>query len=366
MAEKSKKNKKKLGRPKKRGRKKNYYKSKKKSITKSSSKRTTYSRVRHILWLNHKNDFLDYRSFISSKVDENGNKIKGTSIVSLVFNECKSIECNDEDILAIYKQLKIDKKDDEDIPIIPDIFYDPESYWKLLTEDYWDGLDERIWVVSPMLLYNPDYFLGILGSDRCVDKDNNLKDSGKCDEKLGDRIVEGKRILFKPFVNYCNNLQSQKILVGTDEQPHFRFAGETDDDRSVYWSEENKRWEVRIIICNVFGDVEDYDFVPSDSEHLIDVESIELIKLKPKVEKKEDEISSSIENELELKKTQLELEKEITKQKEAEVELKKAEVEIEKEITSRKKVENQMKIIDLFSDGKISVEQMESLLNKLK
>ena len=90
--------KRKVGRPKKRGRKKNYYTPKKKSkkvATKGFSRNLTYNRVRSVLWTNVKEDFPSYRDFISNLTDEEGNKIKGSSIVSQVFAQCKSLDCVD-------------------------------------------------------------------------------------------------------------------------------------------------------------------------------------------------------------------------------------------------------------------------------
>jgi hypothetical protein len=84
--------KRKVGRPKKRGRKKKYYTPKKKSkkvAKKGFSRNVTYNRVRAILWSNFKDDFASYRALISNQTDEEGNKIKGSSIVSQVFSQCK-------------------------------------------------------------------------------------------------------------------------------------------------------------------------------------------------------------------------------------------------------------------------------------
>jgi hypothetical protein len=363
--------KKKVGRPKKRGRKKKYYtpksKAKKNAIKKGFSSNVTYNRVRSVLWENHKDDFPSYRSFISSKVDENGKRIKGSSIVSVVFNECKSLECNDDDILAIYRQLKQSKKDDNP-PIIPDDFYNPQGYWRLITDDYWDGLDERLWVVSPQLLVDPDFFLGILGEDRYVDENNNpipyneyIKPNSK------GRIVNGKKIRFQEFVNYCNRLQIQKLLEGSENVPHFKFAGLTDDDRNTYWSDVNNRWEVRIVICDSIGDtvdelgdVLDYGFIPSETDQDIDVDLIETIKQrKPETPKTTEtpktELPSETDKKLELKKIEAEIEK-------SKAEQEKAKAEQEKAKADALRSEKQLKLIDKFVSGDLSKEDLERLL----
>ena len=208
----------KVGRPKKRGRKKKYYKPKIKGKSKSAKVKkayahnVTYNRVRQVIWENYKEDFPSYRVFIANKVDADGNKIKGSSIVSVVFRECKSLDCNDEDILAIYRQFRTQTKD-EDVPLVPDSYFDPHGYWELITVNFWDGMDERLWVVSPMLLIDPDYFLGILGEDRYVNKDgepinydeyikNEKQDFFYTEKGLADgfEIMNGKKV--KEIVGY--------------------------------------------------------------------------------------------------------------------------------------------------------------------
>jgi hypothetical protein len=132
------KKKRKVGRPKKRGRKRKYTKSKKKN-TKLQSRgfgsNVSYNRVRSLLWENYKNDFVSYRDFISNSKDENGNKIKGTSIVSQVYNECKDVQCSDDDINQIYLGIKGQDKD-SDVPAIPESYFEPRPYWELITENY--------------------------------------------------------------------------------------------------------------------------------------------------------------------------------------------------------------------------------------
>ena len=347
---------KKVGRPKKRGRKKSYYKKvkskKTKAVTKKgSSKNLTYNRVRHVLWLNHKDDFPSYRAFISNKTDDDGNKIQGSSIVSIVFRECKSLECNDEDILSIYHQHK-DQNPNDLPPVLPDDYFNAQGYWRILTDNYWDGMDERLWIVSSTMLTDPDYFLGILGEDRYVNKDGEsiTYDQYKKDEQ-GSRLIDGKKVRFQEFVNYCNRLQMEKFLVGSDEVPHFRFAGKTDDefDRLTFWNGIEKRWEVRIVICSPTSEIEDYGFIPTESEQQIDTTLIRKIKEKP-IEKPIEK--STIEDK------EIELEK-------AKAETKKAEAEIEKAITERKKDELRMKIIELFANDKITEAKMDKMLKDI-
>lgn len=348
---------KKVGRPKKRGRKKSYYKKvkskKTKAVTtkKGFSKNLTYNRVRHVIWLNHKDDFPSYRAFISNQTDSEGKKIQGSSIVSVVFRECKSLECNDEDILSIYNQLKEQSPDDLP-PVLPDDYFNPQGYWRILTDNYWDGMDDRLWISSPTMLTDPDFFLGILGEDRYVnDKDESITyEQYKKNEQSG-RIISGKKIRFQEFVNYCNRLQTEKILVGSTEVPHFRFAGKSDDenDRMTYWNGITKRWEVRIVICSPLGLIEDYGFIPTESDQEINLGLIDKIKDKP-IEVAPTTITTS-DKEVELEK--------------AKAETKKAEAEIEKAISQRKKDELRMKIIELFASDKITEAKMDKMLKDI-
>lgn len=351
--------KRKVGRPKKRGRKKNYYKSKKKKTTVSSkpSSKTTYSRVRHVLWQNHRDDFPSYRAFISNKVDDKGNKIAGTSIVSKVFNECKSLECNDEDILAIYRQFKGQSPKDLP-PLVPYDYYEPRGYWEIITQDFWNGMEERLWVVSPDLLTDPDYFLGILGNDVYVNEDGD-RISYEQFQKESGRIVQGKKWRFQEWVNWCNSLQLQHLVQGSDEVPHFRFAGQTDEDNSTYWNGLENRWEIRIISCDKTGENETFGFTPEEPD-LIDPTLIEgIISKVPEAPIETSTPSPELDKTLALKKAEAEIETAKATQEKEKTEQKKLELE-------EAKVKRQIAIIDLFAQGKISEKKMDEMLKMLK
>lgn len=313
-----KKKKGKVGRPKKRGRKKKYYKKKKKSTVAQGRKgfgsNVSYNRVRSLLWKEHKDEFASYRDFISNKVGDDGKKIKGSSIVSKVYDECKSLDCSDEDILIIYRQ-STEQSPDDDKPLLPSDYYEPRPYWHLLTEDLWDGMDERLWVEAPMLIVDPSSFLGVLGEDRCVGKNNQILPLSECEiRKDGERVnkdakrVSGKKNRFQPFVDYCNDLQAEATSEGLNMEsgqvPHVRFVGQNEDDET-YWNPIDKQWEVELIICKPSGDRYDYDFDPSKSIQDIDIDSIpepeELVEKEDKVEDKE--IDKEIELEKEKRKT---------------------------------------------------------------
>ena len=355
--------KRKVGRPKKRGRKKNYYtpKKKKKVAKKGFSRNLTYNRVRSVLWTNFKEDFPSYRAFISNLTDEEGNKIKGTSIVSQVFAQCKSLDCLDSDIIEIYNQFKGQNPDDEK-PILPPDYYDNHYYWTLETEDWWSGFDSRVWVVAPMLITDPDNFLGILGSDRYVDANGELLNR-RFDGTQGDYVIYGKAIRFKEFINYCNRLQSQGLIGGSDDVPMWRFVGQGDYDEEVYWNPFTRRWEVRIVICEPNGergDVNDYGFDPTEPDLTIDEDLINGIVNRPnqqQINEGEVPIQAPIED---LTPQQLKI---------REKELAQEDIRLELEVQKSKREEERSKRIDKllqrYLDDKIDTETFERLLNKI-
>ena len=314
--------KKKVGRPKKRGRKKSYYVPKKKSkkgAKKGFSNNLTYNRVRSVLWLNFKDDFPSYRAFISNQVDEQGNKIKGTSIVSQVFTQCKSVDCLD--------------------------------YWELETEDWWTGFDDRVWVVAPMLIQDPDNFLGILGSDRYVDANGQLLNR-RFDGRQGDYIINGKAVRFKEFINHCNQMQSQGLTDASGVVPNFRFTGESEeiDDTEVYWNPFTKRWEVKIVICEPNGDINDYDFDPKEPDAGFDDVLIQDILNRTNTQEIPEEIIPTEEPRAGLSKDEIEI-----KKKELEQEDRRLKLEEDRS-------ERINKLLQKYLDDKIDSETFERLL----
>jgi hypothetical protein len=334
--------KRKVGRPKKRGRKKKYYTPKKKTkklTSKGFSRNLTYNRVRSVLWSNFKDDFPSYRAFVSNQTDEEGNKIKGSSIVSQVFAQCKDLDCLDSDIIEIYNQFRNQNPDDER-PVLPPDYFDTHYYWELETGDWWKGFDDRVWVVAPMLLTDPDNFLGILGSDRYVDKDGKLLNR-KFDGKIGDYIIYGKAVRFKEFIRHCNQMQSQGLIGGSSEVPNWRFVGEEDDEADVYWNTFTKRWEVRIVICTPKGDINDYDFDPQEPDAGFDDVLIQDIIKKTKEQKTTEEITPTEEPKAGLSKEEIKL-------REKELEQEDKRIKIEQEKSKRKD-----KLLEKYLDGKI-------------
>lgn len=322
-SDKPKKKKAPVGRPKKRGRKKTYYKKKKKKkvVTPQSRKgfgtNASYNRVRSLLWEKYQGEFGSYREFISNTVDQSGKKIAGTSIVSQVYDQCKGTECSDEDIVSIYHSVKVQDKG-QPVLNVPSNYYDPMPYWLLVTEDLWDGMDDRIWVYSPMLLDNPDFFLGVNGEDRCLTKDNQPKDISDCDSKNGDRIIMGMKFRFHPFVDYGNQLQatltSQGYDTETDNVPHIRFMGVDDENPEPYWNEADARWELQIVICNKWGDIESFDFDPTvmDAEFPEDYELPERPTDEPPIDEPTVD-TKAIEKEIELEKQKEKTSKQVEK-----------------------------------------------------
>jgi len=264
------KKKRRVGRPKKRGRPKKKTNSKKKSTTtRGFGSNVSYNKVRSLLWSRHKNDFSSYRDFISNKLDSQGNKVKGSSIVSLVYNECKDIQCSDDDILQIYSGIKGQDKD-AGVPMIPESYFEPRPYWELITENFYDGLEETLWIVSPMLLSDPSYFLGILGWDRCINEKNEIVDMRLCNQD-GYKFVQGKKDRFKGFVDYCNQIQAlSNYEIDSQNAPHFKFIGEAPNYNQAYWNDNEKRWEIEIVPCMEDGEIEDYGYIPSEDFELSD------------------------------------------------------------------------------------------------
>ena len=354
--------KRKVGRPKKRGRKKSYYTPKKKSkkvAKKGFSRNVTYNRVRAILWSNFKDDFPSYRSFISNQKDEDGKPIKGTSVVSQVFAQCKDLDCLDSDIIEIYNQFSNQQPDEENRPVLPNYYFDTHYYWELETEDWWSGFDSRVWVVSPMLLIDPDNFLGILGSDRYVDKDGELL-SRKFDAKKGDYIIYGKAIRFREFIQHCNQMQSQGLIGGSGEVPNWRFVGQEDDEADVYWNPFTKRWEVRIVICDPLGDIENYGFDPQEPDRDIDADLINQILNRPKLEEipaEEPLIEIPEEPKGKLSKEEIEIRK-----TELEQEDKRIKIEEEKQEREKEKSRRKDKLLERYLDGKINEDKFLEML----
>ena len=254
------KNKKAVGRPKGSKNKKTTANSKKKGFGSTSA----YNRVRKLLWANFKEDFNSYREFISNQIDEQGNKIPKSSVPSLIYAQCKDIQCTDEDILNIY--LSTRGQEQGEIPLIPDSLFAPQPYWTLITENFYDGLDERLYIVSPMLLNAPPFFLAILGEDRCLNANNEIVDLSQCEER-GNRLVQGKKYRFKSFVDYCNFLATLgDVEIDSYNAPHWKFTGNEENPLQAYWNEQLQRWEIEIVPCinDEFGTIDDFGFNPDD------------------------------------------------------------------------------------------------------
>ena len=228
---------------------------------------TSYNRVRKLLWDNFKDDFTSYREFISNIKDENGQPIKGTSIVSRVYNECKGVRCLDRDILLIYEQLaRIDSVAPEfDIELTE---YADNYYWMLMSEPSIYILPPNLWLTCPQCLIDPDFFLGVLGNDTILDKDGEPTSLRKFDAEKGDTLIYGKKQRFKPFVDYLNRMYAELgDDVETDQMARFRFVGQIDKKGNrlplAVWNEELNRWEVEIEITDENGDRTNYGFVPT-------------------------------------------------------------------------------------------------------
>ena len=365
-----------VGRPKKRGRKKDHNKRRKKVGVKRSNIQalTTYNRVRSVLWAEHKDEFDSYRQFISNKTDEEGNKIKGSSIVSQVYAQCRTLECNDDDILAIYNQYKDQDKDDK--PELPGDYYEPRPFWHLLTENVWDGMDERLWVNAPMLIQDPSSFLGILGEDRFVNEDHKIVGEKSSDKKKEPKYVAGYKSMFQPFVDYANSLQIPGANTTTDQVPHVKFASH-DDTEDVYWNDDLNRWQVDLVICNQSGDVDDFGFTGGDQDYSPYVPSGKPEDRKPEKElpeeiapEKKDTSTGSVDREItieqEKRKTMEQQEKSSVAIAKAEKERAQAEEKLAVATAKAEEKKSIANITSMWAKGNITKKEMMELIKLIK
>jgi hypothetical protein len=193
-----------------------------------------------------------------------------------------------------------------------------------------------------MLIQDPDNFLGILGSDRYVDKDGELINR-KFDGSKGDYIIYGKAQRFMEFIRHCNQMQSQGFINTSEAVPHWRFVGENDDEADVYWNAFTKRWEVRIVICEPNGDIEDYGFNPTEPDLPIDPNLINAILNKPQKQQQTptEEIIPIEEPKTGLSKAEIKL-------REKELEQEDERLKLEQAKSKRKD-----KLLEKYLDGKI-------------
>jgi hypothetical protein len=143
------------------------------------------------------------------------------------------------------------------------------------------------------------------------------------------------------FINHCNQIQSQGLIRTSEGVPNWRFVGENDDEADVYWNTLSKRWEVRIVICEPNGDIEDYGFNPSEPDLPIDPNLINAILKKSKQEKPTEEIIPIEEPKAGLSKAEIKL-------REKELEQEDERLELEKAKSKRKD-----KLLEKYLDGKI-------------
>ena len=278
------KNKKSVGRPKgaKNKRPVGRPKGKKKEITNAGFGITSYNRVRKLLWSNFKEDFESYRLFVSNVKDKNGVPIKGTSIVSRVYNECKGVACLDRDILLIYEQLvNIDDIAPEfDVELTE---FEDNYYWQLLSDPSLWILPTNIWVTCSQCLVSPDFFLGVLGNDTILDKNGEPISLRKFDADKGDTLIYGKKQRFKPFVDFLNRLVQEELDNVDEYGARFRFVGQIDKNGErlplAKRNEQLKRWEIEIEIVDVDGERTNFGFeptIPDDDYTPVDIPYVPL------------------------------------------------------------------------------------------
>jgi hypothetical protein len=145
-------------------------------------------------------------------------------------------------------------------------------------------------------------------------------------------------------------MQTQGIINGSSDVPNWRFVGQTDDEADVYWNPFTKRWEVRIVICDPFGTIEDYGFIPNEPDLELDEGLIEEILNKPKPQEITEEITSTEEPKAGLSKDEIEIKKKELEQEDRRIKL-------EEERSDRIN-----KLLQKYLDDKIDTETFERLL----
>lgn len=236
---------------------------------------TNYNRVRKVLWEKYKGEYKSYREFISSKKDENGNKIPNSNIVSQVLDECRGTYCDDDDIVSIYISILRPANRDEEEPIILDFFYEKHPFWAVLGNDFmWELLPDNLWIKAPMFFHQPSAFLGNLGKEIIrtkqsieVDKHNSKKSTKEDKRKQRDGAILGYRTLFRPFVDYCNSIFGDS---NSDEIANITMVNPENGTTSPFWNDAEKRWELEIVICDTMGNINDFGFVPEDGVDISD------------------------------------------------------------------------------------------------
>lgn len=294
----------KVGRPKKRGRKKAA-----KSRSSKGFATNKYSHIRSLIWKTHRSDF---RSWADT-----------AKLASEVYADCKLLQdCSDEDILGYYLERRGYK---DRIPAEPEIavslYTEPQFYWEFSNLPL-KASPRYLWVVSPMLLPAPAEFLAI-----------------NYDYKKH----------FREFVQWCNLKMRQAGIKDTDQEgfPMFILS-------KPNWNFDKKRWETEVFSCDAAGNRFDYGFEPTgdiseDGDLLLPGEAVDLgvpTVIAPTAPKEapEDATVKAERQRLEIESLKLKLKAdqqrlEIEKMR-AQVEIKKAESEIKKaeKIQSRKSI----------------------------
>jgi hypothetical protein len=136
-------------------------------------------------------------------------------------------------------------------------------------------------------------------------------------------------------------MQSQGLIGGSDNVPNWRFVGEQDDDEEVYWNFLTSRWEVRIVICDTFGTIEDYGFDPTEPDLPIDEDLINGILNRTNQEVINEGITPTEEPKSGLTKGEIEIRKQELDQEDKRIKLEEA------------KSKRKDKLMEKYLDGKI-------------
>lgn len=386
--------KRKVGRPKKRGRprkrknkpkpkaegvfpkKRRYKKSKQSDKIKNRGFATSgYNRIRKLIWLNFKSDFTSYRQFISNTVDENGNSIHGTNVSSRIYAKCKSIDenCTDEQILNIYELERKQKEEKYPKPMTMQITWETEfPFWSLHTDhNMFRFFDKRVWINAPMILREPFSFQAVNAFESIEEVNEN-----------GEIIIKHPvKDRFLDFIRHCNNVVAADPELENDPYPPnvvFGYEGEQGEIiKDIRWNEKTQRWETDLLIIGLDGGIYNWGYNPYDSESVIiedliltpdEKEKLSKAKEDRKVKAKDDkekEETTQTDKDIEKVKAEKELQEAITRANEALARANESLAKLKEVEVEQKRIDLVSKYADKLEKGEISIEQFIAITNAI-
>jgi len=211
--------------------------------------RGRYSQIKSTIWKNNKDKYPEYFNSDLSK------------IASLVYQECKTVgtNCDDIRILEIHNEIFERGGNRPAPPEIIDFNFDPRQYYEI--KDVVEFLTSHafVWFYSPLIIAAPN------NRFRSIDYVQYFEVNG---QRTFD-VERGYRKYWKEWVDWCNRhyrSQSPSSLVRSEDvNVYFKFL------QPVPTTDGNG-WVVEITPCRANGDIDDFGFVPQGlhSEHSAD------------------------------------------------------------------------------------------------